>query len=53
LKGKTKGVCMKTMQLIEKFDFPHGDNGGAIMFAEGKLYGGDKNNLYCCDFTSV
>ena len=44
---------IQAMQLIEKFDFPHGDNGGAIMFAEGKLYGGDKSSLYCCDFTAV
>jgi hypothetical protein len=41
---------MRTIQLVEKFDFPNGNNGGAVMFSEGKLYGGDSNSLYCCDF---
>jgi len=42
---------IRTMQLIEKFDFPNGDNGGAVMLAGSKLYGGDRHDLYCYDFS--
>jgi len=43
---------MQKMRLIEKFDFPNGSNGGAVLFAGGILYGGDYHSLYCRDFNA-